>query len=304
MGGMLTLTRIIRRPILWLLILVLLLSGCSSTTTPSVSETPSVSQPTLTATPAQPTPTLVPAAAVVNRERIPLAWYENEVARYLTAKETSGQPVEDEGLARERVLNDIISQVLLAQGAQTNGAAFDDAEIQAEIDQIASEVDLSTWMAEWGYSEEDLRLTLKLQKLAAYQRDLIAGTVPEIIEQANLQQVFAYTEEGAERAMVSLRSGVSFEEVALTYDPIAGGVLGWAPRGYLLIPAVEEAAFTLPVGTYSDIIESEIGYHIIMVLERGEHPLSPDARLTLQRSALHTWIEEQRENSTIEVLID
>ena len=303
MGGMLTLKRMIRRPIFWLLILVLL-SGCSSTTTPTVSETPTVSQPTLTSTPAQPTQTLVPAAAVVNRERIPLAWYENEVARYLAAQEAAGQTVEDETLTRERVLDDIISQVLLAQGAQTNGADFDEADIQAEIVKLASEVDLSAWMAEWGYSEDDLRLSLQLQKLAAYQRALIAGTVPEIMEQANLQQVFAYTEEGAERALVSLNSGVPFEEVALTYDPVAGGVLGWVPRGYLLIPAVEEAAFTLPVGTYSDIIESEIGFHIVMVLERGEHPLSPDARLTLQRRALHSWIEEQRQNSTIEVLVD
>lgn len=247
---------------------------------------------------------MLPAAAVVNRERIALAWYENEVARYLVAQEAAGLPVEDESLARERVLDDIISQVLLAQGAQTNGAAIDDAEIQAEIEKLALEVDLDAWMAEWGYSEEDLRLSLKYQKLAAYQRELIAGSVPDIVEQANLQQVFAYTEEGAERALVSLNSGVPFEEVALTYDPVAGGVLGWVPRGYLLIPAVEEAAFNLPVGTYSDIIESEIGYHIVKVLEREERPLSSDARLTLQRQALYAWIEERRENSTIEVLID
>lgn len=304
MGGMLTSMRIIRRPIFWLLIMVLLLSGCSSETTPTVSEPPPVSQPTLTSTPAQPTPTPVPAAAVVNRERIPLAWYENEVARYLAAMEAAGQAVEDEGLVRERVLDDVINQVLLAQGAQTNGAAIDDAEIQAEIEQLASEVDLDAWMAEWGYSDEDLRLSLKLQKMAAYQRELIAGTVPEIVEQANLQQVFAYTEEGAGRALVSLNSGVPFEEVALTYDPVAGGVLGWVPRGYLLIPAVEDAAFSLPVGSYSDIIESEIGYHIVKVLEREERQLTTDARLTLQRQALHDWIEERRENSTIEVLID
>lgn len=304
MGGMLTLKKIIRRPIIWLLILVFLLSGCSSETTPPVSETPTVSQPTLISTLAQPTPTLIPAAAVVNRERIPLAWYENEVARYLAAQEAAGRPVEDEALAREHVLDDIISQVLLAQSARTNGAAIDDGEIQAAIEKLASEVDLDAWMAEWGYSEADLRSSLQLQKLAAYQRELIAGSVPEIVEQANLQQVFAYTEEGAERALVSLNSGVSFEEVALTYDPVAGGVLGWVPRGYLLIPAVEEAAFNLPVGTYSDIIESEIGYHIVMVLEREDRPLSSDARLTLQRQALYTWIEEQRENSTIEVLID
>jgi len=119
-----------------------------------------------------------------------------------------------------------------------------------------------------------------------------------------LRQIFAYTEEGAKRAMVSLNSGRDFEEVAFEYDPVTGGYLGWIPQGYLLIPAVEEAAFSLALEEHSEIIESEIGYHIVTVLSREERSLSADARLTLQRVALHNWIEQTRAKSEIQVVID
>jgi hypothetical protein len=159
-------------------------------------------------------------------------------------------------------------------------------------------------MQEWGYTNESLAQSLKWQMLASRQRDEIIKLVPERALQVELQQIFAYTETGARNAVGSLNAGTPFEDVAFVYDPAAGGYLGWVPEGYLLIPALEEAAFSLPVGEYSGIIESEIGYHIVKVLAREERPLSQDALLTLQRHALHSWLAEKRESSTIEVLID
>jgi len=138
--------------------------------------------------------------------------------------------------------------VLLAQGAREAGVNFDEETVQGRIDALAAEVDINAWMIEWGYSEEDLFQFLNLQLLGAFQRDQIANAVPEEVEQVELQQVLTYTEAGAKDALLSLNSGKSFDEVALIYQPVTGGYLGWVPRGYLLIPAVEEAAFNLSVG--------------------------------------------------------
>jgi hypothetical protein len=286
------------------LLSVAALSACNGGETAAPSETATAEVPLLTETPAQPSPTPMPAAAIVNGERIPLAWFESELARYRLAQEALGQPIEDEAAARAQVLNDIVDQVLLAQGAMQSGYSLSDSEVQARIDSLSQEVDLPAWMAEWGYTEGDLFQALKLQMLAAYQRELIAAAVPESADQVRLQQIFAYTQDGANNALLSLNSGAEFDDVAFLYDPVAGGHMGWVPRGYLLIPAVEEAAFNLPVGQYSEVIESEIGYPIVMVLDRAERPLTQDARLTLQRKALHDWLEDQRSNSQIEILID
>ena len=290
--------------LLGLLIVAFLLFGCSNQQNTVTEETPA--QVEATPTPNEPTPTLTPAAAIVNGERISLSWYENEVNRYLLAQEALGELVEDENAARETVLNDLIEQMLLAQGAQEAGVTVSDDEVQARIDSLAAEVDLTAWMETWGYTQEDLFISLQLQILAATQRDLIAETISETVEQVRLQQIFTYAEVDAESALLSLNSGAEFNEVAFSayYDPTTGGYLGWVPRGYLLEPAVEDAAFSLPVGSYSEIIESEVGYHIILVIAREEHPLSNDALLVLQRKAVHDWLAERWENSEIEVLVE
>ncbi len=293
------------RYLLWMLLFGFLLSACSNGTSPVEVETVTPIAPLLSPTPAAPTATLVPAAAVVNGERIPLAWFESEVTRYVLAQEVMDEPLEDEAAAQEIVLNDLIDQVLLAQAALESGFTVSDQDVQARMDALAEEHDLSAWMAEWGYTQEELFESLKLEMLAAYQRDAIAESVPEETEQVRLQQIFTYTETDAKAALLSLNSGAPFDEVAFSYiyDPITGGHLGWIPRGYLLDPAVEEAAFSLLVGSYSDVIESDVGYHILMVLEKEVRPLTNDARLTLQRQALHAWLAQQREESTIEVLV-
>jgi parvulin-like peptidyl-prolyl isomerase len=290
--------------LLWFL-LVFLLSACSNTPTSTDVETLTLTSPAASPTPDAPTMTPVPAAALVNGERVPLAWFENEVSRYILAYNEMGDVIEDEAVAEEIVLNDLIDQVLLAQGAREAGAVVNDEDVQARIDTLAEAHDLSAWMAAWGYMDEELFQILKLQMLASYQRDEITESVPEEAEQVELQQIFTYAEADAQTALLSLNSGTPFDELAssYTYDPVTGGYLGWIPRGYLLEPAVEEAAFSLPVGSYSDVIESEVGYHIIMVIAREERPLTTDARMTLQRNVLHAWLTQQRENSTIEVLI-
>ncbi|MBG0788762.1 MAG: peptidylprolyl isomerase [Anaerolineaceae bacterium] len=290
----------LRKIIIGLVLLAMVISACTRDN-PTEEVTATLA---LTPTSSGPTPTPVPAAAIVNGEIIPLAWYESELQRYLVAQEAAGTPVTDQAAAGETVLNELINQFLLGQGAQEAGLTVTDEEVQARIDALAAEVDLAAWMAQWGYTDTDLFNMLKLEILAALERDQIATTIPETMEQVELRQVFAYTAAGAQSAKTSLASGSDFEDLAYTYDPTTGGYLGWVPRGYLLIPAVEDAAFSLPVGSYSDIIESEVGYHIVMVLDRGEHALSSDARLTLQRNAVAAWLTDKFASSTIEVVVN
>jgi len=304
MGHMQIMIKSTRILILGMFLLGILLSACEGDPTP----TETIQQPTVspsdTSTPELPTPTTMPLAAVVNGEGVSLAWYESEVSRYLLAQENSETAIEDEATARENVLEDVIDQVLLAQGASASGFSVSDADVQSRLDQLATETDLPAWMTQWGYTQEELFQSLKLQILAGHQKEQIIASIPDTVEQVELQQVFAYTETGAKNALISLNSGRDFDEVALTYDPTTGGYLGWTPRGYLLIPALEEIAFNLPVGEYSDVIESEIGYHILTVLDRAERPLTSDARLILQRGALYAWLNQQREQANIEVLVD
>ena len=72
----------------------------------------------------------------------------------------------------------------------------------------------------------------------------------------------------------------------------------------MLYPEIEEAAFSLEPGSYSNIIQSEIGYHILLVLEHdAEHPLTTDARISLQNKALEDWLAQSRSSAQIVITV-
>ena len=114
-------------------------------------------------------------------------------------------------------------------------------------------------------------------------RDQIITAVPETADEVHVLQILLPTKAEADEVYSSLQSGKDFLQVASTYDPLTKGDLGWFPRGYLNDPAIEEAAFGLQPGQYSQVIQTDIGFHILYLLERDpEHQLQPDARRVLQ----------------------
>ena len=79
------------------------------------------------------------------------------------------------------------------------------------------------------------------------------------------------------RARVEAGSDFSEEAAAHSDCPSgkqAGGSLGWFSHG-MMVKEFDEAAFALPVGGLSDIVETQFGYHVI--LKNDEQPASvPD----------------------------
>jgi len=259
--------------------------------------------PTPTTTPLPPTPTPIPLAAAVNGEGITAAEFEAELARFQSAQTALGKDVSLME-ATQRVLDDLIDQVLLAQGAQAEGFSLDEATMQSRVDSLAEQVGgadkLAAWESQHGYSDESFRLALRRQIAAAWMRDQIINAVPETAEQVHVRQILLYNSDTAQQALEQLQAGADFDTLAAQYDPTTQGELGWFPRGYLLQPQIEAAAFALQPGQIGEIIQTSAGYHILMVLERDpNHLLSPDARLTLQNQALLNWLQEQRARSMI-----
>jgi parvulin-like peptidyl-prolyl isomerase len=145
-------------------------------------------------------------------------------------------------------------------------------------------------------------------------------------ESARIRQIFlpAAADAGHEarertkNQMLDLRSrivkGESFEALAAQYSkgPAAaqGGDIGYVERG-VIVPGVDKAAFTLPVGQLSDVIETELGYHLIVVADKRGAGLKPleivrneiKARIEEEKLAkkFEEWIEELRKQSFIDV---
>jgi len=241
-------------------------------------------------------------ALTVNGEGITLVEFEAQVASYTKAQEALGKTVSSTD-ATSAVIDDLTTQMLLAQGARRNGFTLDNAGLQARIDSLAAQVggaeNLSKWQSEHGYNDQIFRSALKRAAESAWMRDKIIAEVPSTAEQVHVQQILLYNQDTAERFLTQLNGGADFDELASRADPLTRGDLGWVPRGYLLDPKIEEAAFLLPVGEHSEVITTNVGFHIIRVLARENRPLSPDASLALQELALKKWIDDQRKQANI-----
>ena len=280
------------------LLIALGLSACASFFGSEPTSTP---QPTFT--PEPPTATPVPMALTVNGEGIPVLDFDAEVQQYLASQESLGKTVTSSD-ATSIVIEDLVAQLLLAQAARNNGFTLDDAALQSRIDSLAMQIGgaevLATWESEHGYTEQAFRSTLKRAAESAWMRDKIISNVPSTAEQVHVQQILLYNEGTAQSFLIQLNGGADFDELALEADPVTLGDLGWVPRGYLLDARIEEIAFGLTVGEHSDVIATDVGFHIVRVLERDPaRPLSPDAILVLQEQALKKWIEEQRQQADV-----
>ena len=219
-----------------------------------------------------------------------------------------GQPIPADDEIRQKVLNYLIEQALLANAAMSEGFSLSDEALQAKLDNLTQEMGgqdaLNAWMQANHHTAETLRDALRDASLAAHQRDKIIAQIPEATEQVRARQLFSTRQGDLIAAQKSLDGGVSFDEIAWKLTPESGGELGWFPRGFLLFPEIEAAAFSLAVGARSEIIQTDIGYHIITILAHEDaHPLTTDARVALQTQALENWLETARNQAEIEILV-
>ncbi len=241
----------------------------------------------------------------VNGEYITLQEFESELARYKDAQAALNLS-SDEEAARQVVLEDLIAQVILAQGARQEGFELSESDLQARLQALAVDIGgmqaLTNWQKEHGYTAEEFELSLRRAIEATWMRNKIIADVPATADQVHVRQILTYNAENANALKDRLDAGEDFVELASLNDPVAGGELGWFPRGYLLDPQADETVFALQTGEYSEVIETAAGFHVFYILERAMRPLSPDALLTVQENALQEWLKQQREQSEILVL--
>ena len=283
-----------------ILLSLLALAACNSPFGPRLTPTPVVP----TATPAPPTATPEPMAAMVNGQGITAAEFQAQVAQYKAAQTSLGKTVTDVD-ASKAVLEDLIAQELLAQGAEGAGFQLSDSALKSKVDALQTQTGdadkLSKWETDHGYgTPASFLAALKRSAEAAWMRDKIVTAVPKTADQVHVQQILLYNEGDANAVLEQLKIGGDFNALAAQYDPNTRGDLGWFPKGYLLEPKIEEAAFALQVGEYSDVIQTSAGYSIVKVLERDpNHVLSPDAYMAVQEAALSNWVSQQRAEATV-----
>ncbi len=166
----------------------------------------------------------------------------------------------------------------------------------------------SNWLAvvtgQTGLTETQYREFIRMRLLRTKLAEALGEEVPRTAEHANSRHILVETEEEANDVIARLKAGEDFAALAkeLSTDPGSGangGELGSVPKGRFVAP-VEEAIFSLPIGQVSDPVESQFGWHVIEVLERGEQELSPANYSQAQQAAFSDWLVATRNEAVIE----
>jgi peptidyl-prolyl cis-trans isomerase C len=98
-------------------------------------------------------------------------------------------------------------------------------------------------------------------------------------EEIHARHILVKTEDEAKEVIKELDAGKDFAELAKekSTDPNKsdGGDLGYFARGRM-VKEFEEAAFTMPVGTYSKTpVKTDFGYHVIKIEDKRDAPPPP-----------------------------
>ena len=254
-------------------------------------------------------------AALVNGAAIPLAEFNNRAAAREAFWRSQGvTPDNPEGAeklqqVRKQVLEELIEQALIEEEARKQGVGLSEAQIDAEmqkaIDEAGGQERFDRWLTQTNSTRQDFRLSLRFELLGAKLREKVTAGIPERGEQVHPRHILVDDRQSAERLLARLKAGADFATLARqnsldTATRESGGDLGWIPRG-LTTPEFERAAFSLNKGQLSGVVQSPLGYHIILAVERqANRPISDDVQMILREKAFDEWLDARKAAARIE----
>jgi len=210
-------------------------------------------------------------------------------------------------------LDTLISDTLIDLESEKNKVEVTDKELQKELDaielQYGGEENLKAELGKANRTlddlEEDVEIYLKMQELIKERIEVTDEEIKAYFEknkeslsqqeEVKASHILVDDEKTAEIVVAKLADGESFEKLAREYSTDSGskesgGDLGFFGRGEM-VPEFEKAAFSTKVGTVSDPVKSQFGYHIIKVIDKKD---AKEAKLEESKEVIKNAIKEDK----------
>lgn len=276
-------------------------------------------------------------AIQVNKETISTDTYEREYEVYksLYERQYGEDALSQEGIngktigedLRDNIINKLITESLIEKEMEETGLLISDEEIQENIDKYKESLGgeenyqdfISNNKLTEDYFKENIRKTLLLEKHKEYVKDNFNIDDGEALKYFNenkedlveikASHILFSNEDDAKRVKADLDKGGNFEEIAKkesldSVSAVNGGDLGYFSRGNM-IPEFEDKAFSLNVGEISNVLKTEVGYHIILVKDKklDFKDLKDKTIKMLKEKKYLEYLEDLRENANITIYI-
>lgn len=261
----------------------------------------------------------IPAAAQVNGTEISMALFTEYLRLRLYAitmqNEIDWSTQEYQGFLPQiagEVLDVLVQSEIVMAEANALGVTPSAEEIVSQrnslLEQLkaAESVDTDSEVLQaYGVSLDTLShlVSTTLAAQAIYDQQAALGEE----EQVRASHILVATIEEAEAVTQRLEAGEEFATLAQELSIDTGsaaqeGDLGWFPRGAMVEP-FEQAAFALEPGEISVPVESDYGFHIILLQEKAVRPLDPSWAQLRQQELFDQRLAELEGNADIERFI-
>ncbi len=148
-----------------------------------------------------------------------------------------------------------------------------------------------------GISEKTIRQIIKTSIIRQEIINIVSADVEQKAEHVWIRHILVEEEDTAKEVLAKLADGEDFADLAAEYsldtsNKENGGDLDWFPRGQM-VPAFEEAAFSLEVGEISEPVQTDFGWHILECLGKDDLLLDPTSYEQLRNQAYSDWFTEK-----------
>jgi len=259
------------------------------------------------------------ALATVNGQEITWADYEPELhqALYSVMQQYDVDWNQPENMAmlgtfQDQILQTVVDRTLLRQAAAKEGIEVSQSDAQARVEEEKTAIMDSGQFSSWDQFTEQTGLSDEyfarlVEDSEIVQRVSEAYGPAREVEQVHARHILVADEETAKEVLARLNDGEDWAALAQEYSQDTSnkdnaGDLDWFPRG-MMVPAFEEVAFSLEPDETSDPVQTDFGYHIIQVLEKGMQELDEQTYGLMMQKAFQDWLVEQKTAAEITIIV-
>ncbi len=196
------------------------------------------------------------------------------------------------------MLEQLVQQQVLADAAEAE-------EVTRQM-QLGLENERRAFLAAM-YMDDVAMADLSEEELQA-EYDAVYGATEPVVE-FNAAHILLETEEEAQAMIDQLAEGADFAELAAEHSigPSGpnGGALGWFTAG-MMVPEFEEAVFALEPGEVSAPVQTQFGWHIVLLNETRDQaaPTLEEVGAELEEGLRRARVDARLEALTAEADID
>lgn len=133
--------------------------------------------------------------------------------------------------------------------------------------------------------------------------EAVTADVPTEQEMVWARHILVATEKDALIVYEALQKGEDWSMQAAVFsldegNKLNGGDLGWF-TSEMMVPEFSAVAFVAEVGTISEPVESEFGWHLIQIIGHEMRPLDAQQLQQAKEEAYFNWLEEKKSAATI-----